>query len=132
MASFVGRGWHFPMRVNARGSIALANEEKDVEEAIQLILTTGKGERVMRPEFGSDIHELIFGPSNATTFGRLELYVQEAIRLWEPRIELLDVSVDTAQHDEGVLLVRIGYRIRATNSERNLVYPFYIIPREEK
>lgn len=131
MAGFIGRGWHFPLRVNSRGSIALAAEERDVEEAIRLVLTTEKGERVMRPSFGSDIHELVFAPSNPTTFGRLEHYVQEALRLWEPRIEVLDVQVDPSRQDEGLLLVRIGYRVKATNSERNLVYPFYVIPREE-
>jgi phage baseplate assembly protein W len=131
MANFIGRGWQWPLRVNPRGSIALAPEERDIEEAIGIILSTDKGERVMRPHFGSDIHELVFGPSNATTYGRLESYVQEALRLWEPRIEVLEVNVDTSQHDDGVLLVHVGYRIRATNSERNLVYPFYLIPREE-
>ncbi len=131
MANFIGRGWSFPLRVNSRGSIALASEERDIEEAIGLVISTEKGERVMRPHFGSDVHELVFGPSNPTTFGRLEHYVQEALRLWEPRVEVLDVSVDTSAHGEGVLLVKVGYRVKATNSERNLVYPFYIIPREE-
>jgi len=132
MPNFVGRGWGFPLRVNPRGGIALAGEEKDIDEAIQLILSTEKGERVMRPAFGSDIHELVFAPTNPTTVGRLEHYVQEALRLWEPRIEVLGVGVDSSRHDDGVLLVSIGYRIKATNSERNLVYPFYVIPREER
>src|ERR671926_390686 len=83
---FLGAGWAFPPRIDPRGRIALARQERDVEEAIHMILLTPKGQRVMRPEFGCRIHELIFAPNDATTIGLATSYVHEALGMWEPRI----------------------------------------------
>lgn len=114
------------------GSIALSAGYFDIDEAITLILGTSIGERVMRPNFGCRIHELVFDPVNGDTLGLAKRYVAEALGWWEPRIDVLAITVtaDLSQADLGKLLIGITYRVRATKDERSLVYPFYLI-REE-
>lgn len=128
---FLGSGWKFPPRLDARGRMELVHQDQDVEEAVRLILMTRKGERPMRPEFGSDLHRLAFQPNDAATAGHARRYVMDAIARWEPRIDEVDVvaAPDAARPDR--LLIEITYRLRATNSIRNLVFPFYTIPGEE-
>ena len=130
MSDFLGTGWVFPPRWDGRGGIALVSGEADIRQAIWIILSTPIGQRVMRPTFGSRLHELVFAPTNAETFGLAEVYVQEALRFWEPRIELLDVVARTDPERRHVLLIEVSYRIKATHDERSLVYPFYRIPGE--
>lgn len=96
-----------------------------------MVLSTARGERVMRPEFGSSIHEFVFAPNNATTAGLLAYAVQEALRRWEPRIDLQGVDVQPDPLEDSRLLINIRYKVKATNDEVNLVYPFYLIPTEE-
>ncbi|HET7078240.1 MAG TPA: GPW/gp25 family protein [Chloroflexia bacterium] len=127
---FLGSGWAFPFRISPSGGIALQRHERDIDEAIRIILSTAKGERHMRPQFGCGIHELVFAPNNATTAGLVESYVEEAIGWWEPRVEVLEVNVDTDDDERNLLIITIHYRVRATNDERNLVYPFYLIRSE--
>lgn len=127
---FLGTGWAFPPSLDERGRIRLVQDEKDIDEAIKIILTTRKGERPMRPEFGSDLHTLIFAPNDSGTAGLARRYVFEALARWEPRIEVKDVQVDLTLQNEGVLGLTIRYSIPSINSERNLVFPFYTIPGE--
>ena len=122
----LGTGWHFPIEMDGRGGISLSRRERDIEESIRIILSTAKGERRMRPEFGSRIHELVFAPNNATTAGLARQYVQEALGWWEPRIEVTDVDTRPDPADMSHLLINIKYIIKASNDERNLVYPFYL------
>src|SRR5215207_8390239 len=93
---FVGSGWGFPLRVNSRGGLDMSRGERDIEESIHIILSTPIGERRMRPEFGCGVHDLVFATNDPTTHGLIQHYVLEALTLWEPRIEVLDVrpSVD--------------------------------------
>jgi phage baseplate assembly protein W len=128
---FVGNGIAFPMRTNAAGGVALVSREREIQEAIRLILGTSPGERPMRPEFGSRIAEHVFGPANAATAGQLAYEVRVALERWEPRIELEDVEVSFDAVDSGVLYLDIRYRILGTNNPRNLVFPFYVIPVHE-
>jgi uncharacterized protein len=128
---FLGSGWKFPVRLDSRGCIELVDQEQDVEEAIRIILMTQPGERPMRPEFGTDLHSLVFSPNNAATAGLARRYVVEALRRWEPRIDVVDVDAEVDQNDASRLMISISYRVLATNSERNLVFPFYVIPGEE-
>jgi len=123
---FLGVGWKFPVNVDTRGNIQMSEYEQDIKEAIWIILATSKGERVMRPDFGSGIYNYVFAPINTATIGLVEHSVREALTLYEPRIELLNVEVSTEEADEGKLLVGIDYRVRDTNNEFNLVYPFYL------
>jgi len=126
----LGSGWAFPPTVDARGRIALARQERDVEEAIYMILLTPVGQRVMRPEFGCRIHDLIFAPNDATTIGLATYYVEDALGMWEPRIIVREVNVAPDPENNTRLLVHIRYEIKATHDERSLVFPFYRIPGE--
>ncbi len=130
MRDFLGVGWAFPVGVDARGRIALARQERDIEEAIRIILLTPKGQRVMRPEFGCQIHDLMFAPNDATTAGLAAYYVEEALGMWEPRIHIKEVNARPDPENQGRLLIDISYEIKATHDSRSLVFPFYRIPEE--
>ena len=128
---FVGRGWAFPVGLDLRGRVALTNGFESIERSIRLILQTARGERVIRPQFGSDLHKLVFAENNATTAGLADFYVRQALARWEPRIDVENVDVSFTEADRGALVLNILYRIKATNDRRNLVFPFYAIPEEE-
>jgi hypothetical protein len=137
----LGVGWHFPVRVDRRlegesaaparggGGIAFVRHEKDIEQAIHIVLSTSKGERRMRPTFGCDIHSLVFAPANATTFGLMRNYVEEALAVWEPRIAVRQVEVLPADTD-GRVDISVTYEVLSTKDERTLVYPFYRLGEE--
>jgi uncharacterized protein len=124
--AFLGVGWAFPPRYAATGDIAVAAYEEDVRQAILIILGTNPGERVMRPDFGAGLDRLVFEPINAATVTQVQVRVREALIAWEPRIDVEDVRVDTDPAQPSVLLVQLRYRVRATNTLQNLVYPFYL------
>jgi phage baseplate assembly protein W len=130
MSDFLGVGWAFPVKVDARGRIGLARQEQDVEQAIRMIVLTPKGQRVMRPEFGCHIHELIFAPNDGATAGLAARYVEEALGMWEPRIQVMDVKAGVDPSDPSCLLIEVIYELKATNDQRSLVFPFYTIPGE--
>jgi phage baseplate assembly protein W len=130
MADFLGSGWAFPVALDTRGRFALAHRERDITEAIQMILLTPKGQRVMRPEFGCQIHDLIFAPNDATTAGLAAYYVEQALGMWEPRISVKEVNARPDPGNSGRLLIDIRYEIKATHDSRSLVFPFYRIPEE--
>ncbi len=123
---FLGKGWKFPVRADAQGRIALSEYEDDIKEAIRIILGTAKGERLMRPDFGCGIHEYVFASMNTVNLNLIENSVREALTLWEPRIEVLSVKVNVQNADNGKLITNIEYKVRATNTQFNLVYPFYL------
>jgi phage baseplate assembly protein W len=131
MSDILGSGLAFPIGVDHRGAIALTTGHEDIEQALRLILGTAPGERPMRPEFGCEIHDLVFDTIDAETVGRIETAIYSAVQRWEPRIDLTAVDFDLSRTSEGMLEITLGYRIRATNAEHNLVYPFYLIPAEE-
>ena len=130
MSDFLGVGWAFPVGLDARGRIALARQEVDIEQAIIMILLTPKGQRLMRPTFGYQIHDLIFAPNDAATAGLAVYYIEEALAMWEPRIDVLNVEIDTDPKTPERMLITIEYRIKATRDRRSLVFPFYRIPGE--
>ena len=127
---FIGRGWAFPLRTDATGGIALVSREREVEEAIRLILGTSLGERPMRPEFGCRIHDYVFGLADGTTANEISAEVKRALGMWEPRIDVEDVVVSFDALDQTLLYVDVRYSLRRTNDRRNLVFPFYVIPGE--
>jgi phage baseplate assembly protein W len=130
MSDFLGTGWAFPVSVDKRGRVALSRQEQDIEQAIRMIVMTPKGQRMMRPEFGCHIHELLFAPNNAATAGRAARYVEEALAMWEPRIQVEEVRASFDGDDESRLLIEVLYEVKATNDPRSLVFPFYTIPGE--
>jgi phage baseplate assembly protein W len=122
---FLGIGWAYPVATDPlKGDIALSRYDRDVKEAIRIILETAPGERAMRPRFGCGIHDLTFEEINATTMFAVEASVRDALVTFEPRIELIEVVVDPRDALNGLLLIAIQYRLRRTNQEDNLVYPF--------
>jgi phage baseplate assembly protein W len=123
-ADFLGSGWSLPS-LTQKAEIDLSYGEQNIRESIWTILATAPGERVMRPTFGCGLHDLVFALANAATLGRVRKQVLDALVLWEPRIDVADVDVETKGRGE-VLLINIHYRVRATNNFFNLVYPFYL------
>lgn len=148
----IGRGWSLPtksrlLQPDAQGKlITLTNYDNEIEQAIGIILMTAPGERVMRPTFGCQIHELVFAPNNRETAVHAERYVKEALGMWEPRIEITSVRAYAANSNhaqdwlggqrknilnrEATLMIAITYEIKSTKDSRSLVYPFYLIPEE--
>jgi phage baseplate assembly protein W len=129
--TFLGNGLNFPLRTDARGQVVLVTGSEDIEQSIRIIISTTPGERVMRPTFGCRANELLFEPRSAGTISMLQDYVYEALRMWEPRIEVLNVSVSTEDGQTGILLADIEYQIKATHDTRSIVYPFYIADEQE-
>jgi uncharacterized protein len=123
---FLGRGWATPVELDPRtGMVASVAYEEDIRQSIRIILETAPGERVMRPNFGCGIHELVFTAVDSTAIQRIRSVVEEALRRCEARIDVLGVTVDEDATAEGKLLVEIEYRMRKTNQTGNLVFPFY-------
>jgi hypothetical protein len=123
---FLGRGWAMPVALDARtGHVASVEYEEDIRQSILIILETAPGERVMRPNFGCGIHDLVFTSVDSTAIQRIRSEVEETLRRCEARIEVLNVTVDEAATLQGELLVQLEYRVRATNQVGNLVFPFY-------
>jgi phage baseplate assembly protein W len=123
---FLGQGLAYPLQMSQQGGLALARGEHDIEQAIRIILGTIPGERVMRPEFGCRVHELVFAPNNAATHSLAAYYVERALDRWEPRIRVLEVKPFADPGVDGAMLLEINYVVRDTHSHRSIVYPFYL------
>jgi uncharacterized protein len=123
---WLGRGWAYPVIVDpATGDVAMSEIEADIRQSILIILGTSRGERVMRPDFGCGIHDLVFETMDVETLTRVETAVREALTKYEARIDVLSVRVDPLHVADGELLIELEYRVRLTNQMGNLVYPFY-------
>jgi phage baseplate assembly protein W len=120
---FHGRGWAFPVGATPGGGIAMAEGDEDIKQAIHILLGTALGERAMRPDFGSPVHEMVFDPADAALTGKVRFYVRNALERWEPRIEVERVG---AHVERNVLLVGVEYTVRRTNRQDNLVFPYYL------
>jgi phage baseplate assembly protein W len=135
--NIIGRGWRFPVKPDAQGRLQFLGRkssrgfapEEDAEkirQSIWLLLSTAPGERLMLPDFGCGVHDLVFEPNTAALRGMLQAKVLEALQRWEPRIDVLEVQVQTPAEQRNLLNIRIDYRIRTNNSFYNLVYPFFL------
>jgi len=124
--AFLGVGWAFPPLLEPDGTVAEAIFEEDIRQAIRIIIFTNRGERVMRPDFGAGLNEFIFANVNTTTMALIETRVREALITWEPRIDVQQVTVTADRSERNKLLIDLTYRVRATNTLHNLVYPFYL------
>lgn len=129
--AFLGTGLAFPVQVNPRGEISLVSGAKDIEQSILIILGTRPGERVMRPEFGCRAHDLVFEPRDTTTASLIQDFVSEALKFWEPRIDVRAVDVDLDTEQDGAVLVNITYGIKESHDVRSIVYPFFLSGEEE-
>jgi phage baseplate assembly protein W len=124
--NFLGMGWKFPLALDGDNRIAMNHDAESVRQSIWMILSTAPGERVMRPEFGCGMHNLVFAPNTPGTAGQVVHEVQEALVRWEPRIDVLGVDAVPDETEPNVLRIAITYQVRTTNSRFNLVYPFYL------
>lgn len=130
IVDIIGTGWSFPPQISKQGGVALASRETEIEQAIKIILLTSPGQRVMRPTFGCRIHELIFAPLNSTTLAQAIRFVEDALAMWEPRINVREVTAFPDPYQSGRMLIDIQYEIKVTSDPRSLVFPFYLIPEE--
>lgn len=124
-ADFLGKGWKYTVSVKNK-KIQYSEGEDCIRESIMIILGTAKGERVMHPDFGCEIQELVFAPNSTSTATMVCIHVKEALLKWEPRIEVLDVSASSDPEEENRLNITLEYKIKTTNTRNNLVYPFYL------
>jgi uncharacterized protein len=135
----IGQGWAFPPRINARGGINMIDERDELDQSIRIILSTPLGQRVMRPNFGSRLNDLVFAPNNSQTMAQARRYVEEALGMWEPRILVTQVKVSQAETpphssqtmgqvtpERSTLVITIDYEEKTTHDRRSLVYPFYL------
>lgn len=123
---FLGTGWVFPPRPDANGALRFVSGEELVMEGIEIVLGTSPGERQMRPEFGCSIYELVGEANTVALRGLVRERVREALTLWEPRIDVLDVRVEAPEEQQNRMDIHVDYRIRSNNSFFNLVYPFFL------
>jgi phage baseplate assembly protein W len=123
---FLGRGWAYPVAIDPQtGLVASCEHEEDIRQSITIILGTVRGERVMRPDFGCGIHELVFEVMDSASLQRVRSLVDEALTRYEPRIEINGINIDPDGETAGVMRIELEYRVRLTNQVDNLVYPFY-------
>jgi phage baseplate assembly protein W len=122
----IGRGWKFPIKVNAKGGLDWSAGADRVRDAIWIIVSTSLGERVMRPRFGAGLKDFVFQPNSDVLRAELATTVRKALTAWEPRIELIAVRVDASPNEESLVLISVDYQIRDTNELYNMVYPFYL------
>ncbi len=127
-ADFVGAGWAFPIRLDQNGGIALVRRERELEEAMHIILSTYPGERPMRPEFGCKLRDYVFQSIDASMMSRLGHEVESALIRWEPRVDVAEVRISRDADRQNALEIDIAYAVKRTNDRRNLVFPFYTIP----
>ncbi|WP_134766698.1 GPW/gp25 family protein [Nocardioides sp. 1609] len=128
--SFIGRGFGWPLGVDHTGSIRLSNGVPELDRSIEMVLMTAPGERLMRPQFGCRIWDLLFEPVTANLLGLINQAVRDALAQWEPRITVEEVTSVGDDSSSSLVNIHIGYRVRSTNDRRNLVYPFYVIPHD--
>lgn len=129
-ATFVGRGFSWPMTVDHTGSIKLTDGVDDLDRSIRIVLMTAPGERVMRPQFGCRIWDLLFEPVTPNLLGLIAVAVRDALAQWEPRVDVEDVTPVPDPDEPALIRIAVSYLVRDTNDRRNLVYPFYVIPHD--
>jgi len=129
--SFVGSGFYWPLQVDHTGSIRMTDGAADLDRSMAVVLATAPGERLMRPQFGCRIWDLMFEPVTPNLLGLMAEAVRDALAQWEPRVVVEHVDPQPAHDDPTLITISVTYLVKATNDRRNLVYPFYLIPHEE-
>ncbi len=123
---FMGQGLKFPLQIDPKtGKVAMVRQEEDIAEAIGIIINTVQGERVMRPDFGSNVLDYTFSPASDSLRQSLAFDLKEQLGFLEPRIDDIEVRCKDTDELTGSIIVEISYRVRSTNNRYNRVYPFY-------
>lgn len=124
---FLGKGWKFPpVFKNVSGTVAMSTDEEDIEESLSILLSTRKGERITLPHYGCNLHPVVFSNIDSSTETYIRSLIEDAVLHYEPRIHLDEVTFDSSQQMDGLLLIHLHYTVRTTNSRRNMVFPFYL------
>jgi len=126
--SFLGRGWSFPPAFSKQtNELLMTADEEDIQKSIEILLSTTIGERFLQPPYGCNLENYVFEPLNATIQASIKITVKDAILLFEPRVNLLNLTLDTTTFiNDGRVDIHIEYEVAGTNTRSNLVYPFYL------
>jgi phage baseplate assembly protein W len=125
--SILGTGWSFPPTFDAlSGTVLMTSDEADIQLSLQILLATRKGERVMVPDYGCNLNEMLFEPINTTFKTYISEMIKTSILYYEPRIDLNSVQIDDSQAASGFIYISLNYTVRTTNSRFNFVYPYFI------
>ncbi|MBP6825636.1 MAG: GPW/gp25 family protein [Saprospiraceae bacterium] len=123
---FLGRGWSFPPAFQRSiAGVEMLDQEADIASSLEIILTTSIGERVMAPDFGCNLEDLLFENLDTTLKTLVADQIETALIYYEPRIDIEKINLDTDRELEGIVLIEVTYRVRSTNTRYNFVYPFY-------
>lgn len=124
--AFLGRGWSFPPAFN-RGfaGVEMLEQEADIASSLEVLLSTRPGERVMLPQYGCNLDELLYENLDTRMKTLMADKIESAILYHEPRIELESVRLDETRELDGVVQIEIAYRVKSTNSRFNFVFPYY-------
>ncbi|MCC5946168.1 MAG: GPW/gp25 family protein [Bernardetiaceae bacterium] len=126
--SFLGKGWKFPPTFDKnRNTVMMVSDEQDINESLRILFSTLPGERLMNPEYGTVLHEMVFEDMSETLIGQISESLETLIIRHEPRIEVEQIDIDTEEYLDGVIHIELMYRVRLTNTRSNMVYPFYFI-----
>jgi|SRR5882672_528995 len=125
-AGFLGKGWRFPILPDRTGCLGYVEGDANVEQSVHILLMTALGERVMRSDFGTQTPRLVFSPGSLQYLKLIENTIRDAIRDWEPRIDLNNVLAEAEPSDESKITVSVTYTVRQTNTKTNLVFPYYL------
>lgn len=124
---FLGSGWKFPLQIDPRtGKFAMSSREENIRESIEIILKTSLGERVMRPDFGTDAIDYVFAVREDSPAQTLAFELERDLVLQEPRIVDVKVNCTNPQVTDGSMVINIDYTVRSTNNRYNVVYPFFM------
>ncbi len=124
--SFLGKGWCFPPEFNkSNAEVEMTEDELDIKKSLEILLSTHPGERIMHPNFGCDLTQLLFQPLNLSLITHISDIIETAIILHEPRIDVSNISIEQSEENQALMLITIDYSIRITNTRHNMVYPFY-------
>ncbi|MVO09638.1 hypothetical protein GOQ30_10745 [Flavobacterium sp. TP390] len=125
--SFLGTGWSFPPTFkNQTRTIEMVSDENDIFQSLQILLSTELKERIMRSDYGCDLNALLYENITVTLLTKIKGIIENAILKYEPRIDLIEVDFYTEDSNNGILNIAIIYRVRATNSRKNFVFPYYL------
>jgi uncharacterized protein len=125
--SFLGKGWNFPPSfLNNGKDVLMVEEEQDIQQSLQILLSTSQGERVMLENFGCDLNRFLFEEVSQSVINGLNNLIRDSILYYEPRIDVVRITADESEETPGMLLISIEYTVRSTNSRFNMVFPFYL------
>lgn len=127
MNDFIGRRLGFPVQLDDRNLLSMVGGDAAIRQSIYIIVMTVPGERVMRPDFGCEIHSLIFHPANQETATIAERYIRDALTRWEPRIIIQELTVTPGGAELGELFIQLRYQIKGQHDPRSMVFPYYLI-----